>query len=137
MSDNREKLAELLNLAAIDANLVPGGTPDSHLTVVTVRGVKIVVLLIENTVHLVVNWGYLPKDNLAPLFRRFLATNYNLNNGGICLNDQGRQLAWKNSHPMSGLTAEELSAMLDMAAVTYYQILTPLVTEFGIPQEAA
>ena len=76
-------------------------------------------------------------ENLAPLYRRLLTTNYNLIVGAICLHEDKNQLAWKCGHPMNGLTAAELTGLLNAGVTTYYQILVPMVSEFGIPEQAS
>jgi hypothetical protein len=110
---------------------VPGG--------VTHNAIPMAVALEGQTGTLFVQvaFGFVPKANVAPLFRRLLALNLTLIEGAFCLNEVTNALVVQVSRRAEHLEFADFKAILDGLAAKHYQIAAPLVHEFQIPQTAS
>jgi hypothetical protein len=80
--------------------------------------------------------GYLPKANVAPLFRRLLVLSTVMGGVFFCIGDNDNIVRLKITRGIDGLEVIELRWMLDQLSSRYFQYAPTLVQEFQLPMES-
>lgn len=136
MSSNEEKINEFLKQMGFSASLGDVLGFPGKAAAVNHMGVHVNVYLFSiGILAIFVSFGYVPKVNVAPFFRRLLALNDQLVGPAFSIVEADNTVRLKNSRLMEGLDFSEFKDMLDGVAQLSWQYGTNLVQEFQLPQQ--
>jgi hypothetical protein len=112
---------------------LPETNPVVRFAVITHLNIITTIILDDQMVHLTNTVGYLPKQNIAPLFRRLLNLNSTMSGPFFSVGDDVLSLQIRRQQ--EGLDLIEFKWMLDQTGTMYWQFAAGLVQEFQIPQQ--
>ena len=121
----QNQLADLPGMAA------PYAYTDSIYMGIPIR----VVLDQDKYVYANMCLGYVPKMNVAPLYRRLLTLSAMTIGIYFCINDMDNAILLRSSRIVEGLDANEFKAMIDSICAWFLQFGPNLITEFQIPPQ--
>ena len=137
MANNVDKVQKLLRTLAPGATLEPLGGADRPLFALTVNHSDVPIFLYVDQAYLILQleFGVLPKTNIAPLYRRLLEINsrawgYAL--GITASNLLVARVVW----PIDALDQARLLERLNFMVLVNNTALVPLAQEFQIPSTA-
>jgi hypothetical protein len=79
--------------------------------------------------------GYIPKSNIAPLFRTLLARSAGMSGAFFYLNETTNLIGYKVQRYLSGIDFEEFKQMMDLMASLYWPVVNPIIQQFQISQQ--
>lgn len=112
---------------------LPGTNPVARFTLITHLNIITVIILDDLMIHLTITVGYLPKQNIAPLFRRLLNLNDTMSGPFFSVGDDVLSLQIRRQQESLDLT--EFKWMLDQMGGMYQQNAVGLIQEFQLPQQ--
>ncbi len=135
MAKNEEQLTDFLKSCGYAVQFADvAGFSDIRFARVDHMGITLGVALIKDEVLVVeTGFAYVPRQNVAPLFRRLLAHNRSMTVVKFALREQDGSLSLKADRPIAGLDASELKAILDHVGTYYWRHIPGLVEEFQLP----
>lgn len=136
MSDAKDTIQGYLQSISPNAVLQqsPGSNPPMWAAGLNHAGINMGLFLAGNSVHLIAGFGYVPRANVAPLYRQML--EFNLNSTGVFFAVKGddNQLAIVCSRSAEGLDLQEFTWMLNQMAATFFQMAVPIAQKFQVSQ---
>ena len=136
MPSNEEKINEFLKSVGSQAQLAQtaGMALPNMQAIVAHMGVNFGVILDQNT-FIICQSGiaYLPRANIAPLYRRLLALNLVMGGPYFGLVEQTNVISLQITRNVEGLDFVEFKWMLDQWAGIYWRYVPTLIQEFQLP----
>lgn len=135
MSNPEDTVNQFLKSMGFSVQLTPlEGFPSVKFAVISHMGLNMVIFLDGPFIYPVVNLGYIPKANVAPLFRRMLTLNGQM--GGPCffVRDDN-SIALQVARQVEGIDLVEFRLMMDSLGTNYWQHAQHLIQEFQIPAQ--
>ena len=136
MSSNEVKIVEFLRTMGYTVQLLADtGTADLKYADIVHMGVNIRILKDrEIFVAAQAGLGFVPKQNVAPFFRRLLEL-HSVMGGPYFAIGSNNWLNFNMCRQLDGLELVEFRVMLDTLATNYWQRVAGLIQEFQVPQQ--
>ena len=138
MATHEDKVNDFIKQIGATTELAvqPGDPPTVKVAQVDHMGLRIQVG-VDNEALLTfdVAFGYVPKTNIAPLFRRLLALNGTIAHVAFGLFEKQNILKLQTSRSLEGLDFVEFKSLLDAVGQIYWQYVPGLIQEFQLPQQ--
>lgn len=135
---NEEKVTQFLKSLAIPAapfHDLPG-VPGVRGTLGTHMGLQVDVQVHQDRLliaQLII--GYVPKTNVAPLYRRLLTLNALFIGVYFCIFDNKNTIVLRTSRNLEGLDLTEFKLLLDGLCSNYFQHVMNMAQTFQIPSQ--
>jgi hypothetical protein len=114
----------------VDPN-VPPGTTNFCQWVVTHNGVPDINVMLDNDwVILSTPCKYLPKTNLAPLYRQMLLLNNRMLGSHLAIQDNDNMILLKSTCLATYCDTQRLLELLNLHTACYYQLVVPMQQQF-------
>ena len=81
--------------------------------------------------------GYVPKTNVAPLFRTLLVQSTGMSGAFFCLLEPTNLLAYRTARTLKGMDFVEFKHLVDLMAQLWWAVANPIVQQFQIPAQPA
>lgn len=138
MANQVENISQYLKSLGLNSLLedVPG-VNDFKRVVINYVGVNMTVdlhLAGIPSLNMYLFFAYIPKINIAPVFRKLLNLN-NLLFAKLFIDENINAIGMKFQRPLEGLDFVEFKWMLDSLGAAFHQHAIPLVNEFQLPQQ--
>jgi hypothetical protein len=136
---NEEKVAQFLKSLAVTATPFRDlpGVPGVRGVIGTHMGLQVDIQVHQDNLliaQLII--GYVPKANVAPLYRRLLALNTIFVGVYFCIFDNNT-IVLRTSRNLEGLDLFEFKLLLDGLCSNYFQHVMSVVQTFQVPSQPA
>jgi len=131
MSVHKDKFEQVLKTVVPTAIVVTG--PDGiERADFNYNGVLMTLVLVGDYLVNIATMGYLPKANLAPLYRALLVENHVFLGAWFCISDPLNAVRITNNCAMAELNTARLTNMLAFLAGVWYQKGMQITTGFQL-----
>lgn len=83
---------------------------------------------------LTVPMGYVPRTNVAPLYRALLVQSTSMAGAYFCIFEPN-VLAYRTARDVSGMDADEFRKILDNMVQVWMNVATPIIHQFQVPAQ--
>jgi hypothetical protein len=79
--------------------------------------------------------GFVPKTNVAPLFRMLLAQSTGMSGAYFCLVEASNLLMYRTARNLKGLDFVEFKDLVDVMAQLWWTVANPIIQQFQLPAQ--